>query len=127
LSTKTVQIHEYADILLNIYLCVLAAYYFTAKCWLLPYTEKKFTRFLDFFYHTFLGLELGTLFPARESLVSDIPNGDRNIATLFYSVAYSFSLCLACTLLLSCTPLLHSCIFIGCCPFIGLTLPCYSF
>jgi len=35
------------------------------------------------FDKTFLGLELGTLFPARESLVSDIPAGDGNIAKLF--------------------------------------------
>jgi hypothetical protein len=27
-----------------------------------------------------------TVFPARESLVSDIPAGDRRIANLFYSV-----------------------------------------
>jgi len=33
-----------------------------------------------FFDQTFLGLEQGTLFPARESLVSDIPAGDRFIA-----------------------------------------------
>jgi len=35
------------------------------------------------FDQTFLGLELGTLFPARESMVSDIPAGDRNVAKLF--------------------------------------------
>jgi len=42
---------------------------------------KKFTRFLDFFYQTFLGLEQGRLFPASESLVSNIPavNGNLNI------------------------------------------------
>jgi len=47
------------------------------------YTVKKCTRFLDFFYQTFLGLERGTLFPAWESFVSDIPAGDGNIAKLF--------------------------------------------
>jgi len=36
-----------------------------------------------FFKQTFLGLELGTLFPARESLISDIPAGDGNITKLF--------------------------------------------
>jgi len=35
------------------------------------------------FDQTFLGLGLGTFFPARESLVSDIPAGDGNIAKLF--------------------------------------------
>jgi len=38
-----------------------------------------------FFDQTFLGLELGTLFLARESLVSDIPAGDGNISKLFRS------------------------------------------
>jgi len=47
------------------------------------HTVKKFTRFLDFFDQTSLGLELGTLFLAMEILVSDIPAGDRNIAQLF--------------------------------------------
>jgi len=51
------------------------------------YTSKKNLRdswiFLD---QTFLGLELGTLFPVRESLVSDIPAGDGNIAKLFFTV-----------------------------------------
>jgi len=37
-------------------------------------------RLLDVFDQTFLGLELGKLFPARESLVSDIPAGDGNNA-----------------------------------------------
>jgi len=38
-----------------------------------------------FFYQTFLGL--GKLFPARESLVNDIPAVDENIAKPFlYSV-----------------------------------------
>jgi len=35
------------------------------------------------FDKTFLGLELGKLFPARESLVSDIPAGDGNPLILF--------------------------------------------
>ena len=36
-----------------------------------------------FLYQTFLGLVLGKLFPARESLVSDIPAGDGNTAKPF--------------------------------------------
>jgi len=39
------------------------------------------------FDQTFLGL--GLLFPARESLVSDIPAGDGNTLNLFYSVQLS--------------------------------------
>ena len=35
-----------------------------------------------YFDQTFPGLELGTLFLARESLVSDIPARDGNIANL---------------------------------------------
>jgi len=46
---------------------------------------KKNFQIPGFFYQTFLGLELATLFPARESLVSDIPAGDGNIKKLFYS------------------------------------------
>jgi len=53
------------------------------------FCNKKFTRFLDFFYQTFLGLELGTLFPARESLVRDIPAGDGNIAQLNLQCPFS--------------------------------------
>jgi len=34
------------------------------------------------FDHTFQGLGLGTLFPARESLVSDIPAGDGKLLNL---------------------------------------------
>jgi len=41
---------------------------------------------------TFLGLGLGTLFPARESLVSDIPAGDGNIAKLFLQCTYLISM-----------------------------------
>jgi len=37
------------------------------------------------FDQTFLGLGLGKLFPASESLVSDNPAGDRNSLNLFYS------------------------------------------
>jgi len=46
-------------------------------------TEKKITRFLDFFYQIFLGLGLGKLFPTRESLVSDIPAGDKKSLNLY--------------------------------------------
>jgi len=45
--------------------------------------EKKLPDSWIFFYQTFLGLELGKLFPARESLVSDILAGDRNTAKPF--------------------------------------------
>jgi len=38
------------------------------------------------FDQTFLGLGLGKLFPARESLVSDIPAGDKNTAKPFFTV-----------------------------------------
>ncbi len=34
------------------------------------------------------------LFPARKSLFSDIPAGDRKIVNLFYSVIYSYILAL---------------------------------
>jgi len=44
------------------------------------------------FHQTFLGLELGTLFPARESFVSDIPAGDGNIAKLFLKCVRRISL-----------------------------------
>jgi len=50
-------------------------------------TVKKITRFLDFFVdQTFQGLGLGQLFPARESLVSDIPAGDLKLLTFINSV-----------------------------------------
>jgi len=39
-----------------------------------------------FFDQTFLGLGLGKLFQARESLVSDILAGDRNVAEPFFTV-----------------------------------------
>jgi len=61
----------------------------TSPLWrcLAVYTVKKKLRDSWIcFYQTFLGLELGTLFPARESLVSDIPARDRNIANFLYSV-----------------------------------------
>jgi len=38
------------------------------------------------FDQIFLGLGLGKLFPARESLVSDIPAGDRNTAKKIFTV-----------------------------------------
>ena len=38
---------------------------------------------VNFFDQTSLGLQLGKLFLARESLVSDIPAGDMNIAKLY--------------------------------------------
>jgi len=44
---------------------------------------KKITRFLDFSDQTFLGLGLGKLFPARESLVSDILAGDGKSLNLY--------------------------------------------
>jgi len=44
--------------------------------------KKKLWDSCIFFDQTFLGLELGTLPPARESLLSDIPAGDGNIAKL---------------------------------------------
>jgi len=43
-------------------------------------------RFLDFLDQTFLGLGLGRLFPARESLVCDFPARDWNIAKPFFTV-----------------------------------------
>jgi hypothetical protein len=42
-----------------------------------------------YFDQTFLGRGLGKVFPARESLVSDIPAGDRNPLNLFYSVVFA--------------------------------------
>jgi len=56
--------------------------------WLVILHCKKYLRDSRiFFYQTFLGLGLGKLFPARESLASDIPAGDGNIAEpFFYSV-----------------------------------------
>jgi len=53
---------------------------------------KKLTRFLDSFDQTFLGLGLGKLFPARESLVSDIPAGDGKSLGL-YLQCVSFLIC----------------------------------
>jgi len=44
---------------------------------------KKVERFLDFSDQTFQGLGLGTLFPARESLVSDIPAGEGKLLNLY--------------------------------------------
>jgi len=51
------------------------------------YTVKKFTRFLDFFDQT--SLELGKLFLARKSLVSDIPAGDGNVPNFFLQCSKS--------------------------------------
>jgi len=48
----------------------------------LVHCKKDLRDFWIFFDQTFLGLELGSLFPARESLVGDIPAGDGNIAKL---------------------------------------------
>jgi len=45
--------------------------------------EKKFRDSWIYFDQTFLGLGLGKLFSARESLVSDILAGDRKTATPF--------------------------------------------
>jgi len=44
--------------------------------------------FLDFFDLAFLGLGLGKLFPARESLVSDIPAGDGKLPNLYLQCMY---------------------------------------
>jgi len=55
---------------------------------------KKFYETPGFFYQTFLGLGMGKLFPARESLESVIPAGDGNIANIFFH----------CVGLKSCTP-----------------------
>jgi len=57
--------------------------FYVEKCSLVRIV-KKLSRFLDFFDQTFLGLELSGLFPARESLVSDIPAEDENIAKPFF-------------------------------------------
>ena len=43
------------------------------------------------FDQTFQGLGMGKLFPARESLVSDIPAGGGNPLNLFYSVTIQFA------------------------------------
>jgi len=50
------------------------------------YTAKKISD-IPGFVLTKTFLRLGKLFPARESLESDIPAGDGNIAKPFYSVA----------------------------------------
>jgi len=47
------------------------------------YTVKKLRDSWIFFDQTFQGLGLGKLFPARESLVSDIPAGDRKLLNLY--------------------------------------------
>jgi len=43
---------------------------------------------LDFFNQTFLGMDLGTLFPARVNLVSDILAEDGISQNFFYSVRF---------------------------------------
>ena len=51
------------------------------------YTVKQFSQnFWICLDQTFLGLGLGKSFPARESLVSDIPAGDGNPLNLFFTV-----------------------------------------
>ena len=50
------------------------------------YCEKIFKDSWICFDQTILGLGLDRLFPAMESLVSDIPAGDRNTATPFFTV-----------------------------------------
>ena len=50
-------------------------------CWCIHC--KKITGFLDFFDQTFQGLELGQLFPDRESLVSDIPACNGKLLDLY--------------------------------------------
>jgi hypothetical protein len=48
---------------------------------------KFFSRFLDLFWPNLPGTgTVGKLFPARESLVSDIPAGDGNTAKPFFTV-----------------------------------------
>jgi len=62
-----------------IFLCCTSALYTHCK-------KKKSSRDSWIcFDQTFLGLELGKLFPVRESLVSDILAGDGNPLNLFYS------------------------------------------
>jgi len=46
-------------------------------------TVKKLRYSWIFVDQTFLRLGLGKLFPAKESLVSDIPAGDGNVVSLF--------------------------------------------
>jgi len=53
------------------------------------HTKKKLLDSWFFFDQTFLGLGLGKLFPARESLVSDIPAGDGNTAQPFFYRVHS--------------------------------------
>jgi len=53
---------------------------------IISYTENIFYEIPGFFDQTFQGLGLGKLFLARESLVSDIPAGNGNIASLFFTV-----------------------------------------
>jgi len=56
----------------------------------LPYTVKKILPdSWIIFDQTFQGLVLGTLFPARESLVSDIPAGDRKSLNLYSQCKFS--------------------------------------
>jgi len=53
-----------------------------------PCTVKKILRdSWIIFDQTFLGLGLGTLFPARESLISEIPAGDGNPLNLYLQCA----------------------------------------
>jgi len=49
----------------------------------ISHCEKKLRDSWIFFDQTFQGLELGRLFPARESLVSDIPAGDGKSPNLY--------------------------------------------
>jgi len=49
------------------------------------HTVKKIRDSWIYFDQTFQGLGLGKLFPARESLVSDILAGDRKSLDLLYS------------------------------------------
>jgi hypothetical protein len=50
------------------------------------YTVNNFYEIPGFVLKTFLGPGMGKLFPARESLVSDIPAGDGNTAKPFFTV-----------------------------------------
>jgi len=47
------------------------------------YTVKNITRFLDYFWPNLPGTGICTFFPARESLVSDIPAGDGKSLNLY--------------------------------------------
>ena len=55
--------------------------------------KQKLRESWIWFDQTFLGLGLGKIFPARESLVSDIPAGNGNIVKLFLQCALYINMC----------------------------------